>query len=321
MPEGSGTASTSSVLVALGGNAILSHKDRGTPEEQKERVRETCQVLAELVREGHHIAVTHGNGPQVGDILLKNEMAKDQLPPMTFDICGAESQGMIGYMIQQSLRNELMRLGIRKMVATILTQTLVHSGDPAFQEPSKPIGPFYTAMEASNLRNERGWTVIDDAGRGFRRVVPSPEPIGIVEGRMMKRLFEEGFLLIASGGGGVPVVENEEGMLHGVEAVIDKDHSAALLGIILEVEALLILTDVEQAYLNFNRSDQEPIGEITADGIKLLMEEGHFLEGSMYPKVDSAVRFVAGGGRQAIITTPERALEALRGEAGTIIHS
>jgi carbamate kinase len=315
------TAAAPRVLVALGGNAILKHRDTGTAEEQLHNIRGICRILAGMVAAGYHIAITHGNGPQVGDILLKNELAKETLPPMPLDVCGAESQGMIGYMLQQSFHNELRLVGIDRWVVTFLTQTLVDEQDPAFLNPQKPIGPFYTAMEAKRLREEKGWTLIDDAGRGYRRVVASPEPIEIVEGSMIRSLFDEGFLVIAAGGGGIPVVkQGREGTLHGVEAVIDKDHSAALLAGILSADVLLILTDVDNVFLNFGGRDRIALGRIPAETARHYLDAGHFPEGSMGPKIESALRFIAAGGREAIITSPSHAMDALSGISGTIIH-
>jgi len=272
-----------------------------------------------MVSAGHHIAITHGNGPQVGDILMKNELAKESLPPMPLDVCGAESQGMIGYMLQQSLHNELCRAGLERRVATFLTQTLVDEDDPAFQVPEKPVGPFYTAMEAASLRKTKGWILVNDAGRGYRRVLPSPEPVEIIEGEMVRSLFDEGYLVIAAGGGGVPVVKNADNTLRGVEAVIDKDHTASVLACVLAVDILVILTDVENVYLNFGRPDQEAITRITSSDAESFLRQGQFIKGSMEPKIESAIRFLEAGGKETIITSPDRALDALSGNAGTVI--
>lgn len=308
------------ILVSLGGNAILKHTETGTAEEQIYNIRKICRLLAQMVKAGNHVAITHGNGPQVGDILLKNELAKETLPPMPLDVCGAESQGMIGYMLQQSLHNELRLVGIDRRVVTILTQTLVDINDPAFRDPGKPIGPFYTAHESKKLKDEKGWTLINDAGRGYRRVVPSPEPREIVEDGMIKAMFDKGYIVIAAGGGGVPVVRNgNEGTLSGIEAVIDKDHSAVLLANIISAEILLILTDVDNAFLNFGRNDCKPLGSIMAGDARRYLEEGHFAKGSMAPKIESALRFIAWGGKEAIISSPSQAILSLSGKAGTII--
>ena len=306
------------VLVALGGNAILKYKEEGTAEEQLRNVRTSCRTLARLIQEGYHIAVTHGNGPQVGDILLRNEMAKGVLPPMPLDFCGAESQGMIGYMLQQCLINELRRTGSDRPVMTVLTQTLVDQDDPAFGRPSKPIGPFYSAREAEDLQKNKGWTLAEATGRGFRRVVPSPRPISILEGRSVKDLFEKGYVVIACGGGGIPVVDRN-GEIEGVEAVVDKDHSAALLAKLIGACSLLILTDVDEVYLDYGGAEQKAIPTMTASQAGKWMDEGHFKEGSMGPKVEAAIDFVTGGGRRAVITSMEKAADALAGNAGTTV--
>jgi carbamate kinase len=307
------------VVVALGGNAILKHKEEGTAEEQFANVHEACIHLAELVREDHHILITHGNGPQVGDILLQNELARDTLPPMPLDICGAESQGMIGYMLQQSLDTVLKADHVRIPVITILTQTLVARDDPAFSHPDKPVGPFYTAKEATALRKERGWKVINDAGRGYRRVVPSPRPLSLVEGGMIKNAYDSGAIVIAAGGGGIPVITDDKGLLRGVEAVIDKDHSAALLAALVEAEILLILTDVEKVALNYGKADQQDLDHLTPSEAEQYLREGQFPAGSMGPKIEASLEFLKAGGEKAIITSLDLKMEALSGRAGTTV--
>jgi carbamate kinase len=307
------------LLVALGGNAILKHRGTGTAEEQFANVRETCRELVGMIREGYRIAITHGNGPQVGDILLKNECAKESLPMMPLDVCGAESQGMIGYFFQQSMDRELTSAGLSCPVVTVLTQTRVDPDDPAFRSPSKPIGPFYTHFEASRLREEKGWVVVNDAGRGWRRVVPSPEPVEIVEGSSLATLYEEGMIVIACGGGGIPVIRVPDGSLSGVEAVIDKDHSAALFATLIRADILLILTDVERIALNFGRPDQRDLTAMTVSEAERYLSAGHFAPGSMGPKVEAAIRFVRAGGERAIVTSLVKGLEALEGRAGTTI--
>ena len=304
--------------MALGGNAILRYKEEGTAEEQLKNVRSTCRTLALLIKDGYHIAITHGNGPQVGDILLRNEIAKDVLPPMPLDFCGAESQGMIGYMLQQGLRNELRLIGINKPVMTILTQTLVAPDDPAFDRPSKPIGPYYSAKDAGKLKKEKGWTLMESPGRGFRRVVPSPRPVSIVEGGSIKDLFENGYVVIGCGGGGIPVID-KDGEMKGVEAVVDKDHSAAVLANLIGACSLLVLTDVDAVYLDYGEPGQKAIPSMTASQAEKWTSLGHFQEGSMGPKVESAIEFVRNGGKRAVITSMDRAAAALAGKAGTTI--
>jgi carbamate kinase len=280
-------------------------------------VRYAAAKLTALAKEGHRIAITHGNGPQVGDILIKNDCAKDTLPRMPLDICGAESQGMLGYLIQQSLENALRDAGIDRRVITVVTQTVVDPGDPAFSHPSKPIGPFYGEPEAGKLRDQEGWTIHPVEGGLYRRVVPSPAPVRIVEESSIRTLVDEGFVVIAAGGGGIPVVQGASGNLGGVEAVIDKDLTAERLAAAVAAEVLLILTDVEQVSLGFGTPDEKPIREARASDIRRWLGEGHFPEGSMGPKMEACARFVEDGGRYAVVTSLERAVEGLEGRAGT----
>ena len=265
------------MVVSLGGNAILKHTEKGTAQEQFKNVNETSHYIIELIKEGYHITITHGNGPQVGDILLVYDLAKDILPPMPLDVCVAQSQGMIGYMLQLSLKNMLKEFKKDKSVVTLLTQTLVHHEDPQFENPTKPIGPFYTALEATKLRKERKWVIVNDSGRGYRRVVPSPLPIGFVEEDCIKNLFSEGTIVIASGGGGIPVIKKEDGLFHGVEGVIDKDHAASYLASLIEAEILLILTDVDKISLFYNTPNQKFIDKMTTSQANKYLSEGHLL--------------------------------------------
>jgi carbamate kinase len=307
------------ILIALGGNALLKHGERGTADEQMAHVRESCRHLVRIIQEGYKVAITHGNGPQVGDILLKNEMSKDKLPAMPLDICGAESQGMIGYMMQRGLDNHLKAAGIEKQVVTIFTQTLVGANDPAFKDPSKPIGPYYTEEQSKSCKEKLGWDMVFQIGKGYRRVVPSPEPVSIVEGEAIKHLFDEGMVVIACGGGGVPVVRNDGGSLQGVEAVIDKDHTAAVLGKIIGADILMILTDAKKVSLNYGKPDQKDLDTLSIADAAKYATQGQFPKGSMGPKVESCVRFVKAGGERAIIAALEDGVDALSGKAGTKI--
>ncbi len=309
---------TRNMLVSLGGNAILKHTEKGTAKEQFENVRKTSEYIVELISEGYHLVLTHGNGPQVGDILLAYDYAKDYLPPMPLDVCGAQSQGMIGYMFQLSLKNILKEWGIDKSVVTILTQTLVHPEDPQFENPTKPIGPFYTALEADQLRREKNWTIENDSGKGFRRLVPSPIPLGFVEEGCIKTLYDSGDLVIASGGGGIPVTLTD-GRLKGVECVIDKDYAASLLATLIEAEILLILTDVEKISLYYGTPREEGLDHLSKSEALKYLEEGHFPPGSMGPKVKSAIDFLDYGGKKVVVTSLESALDALKGNTGTTI--
>jgi len=309
------------VLVALGGNAILKHKERGTAEEQFGNVKRVCKHLVGLIKDGYKLAITHGNGPQVGDILLKNERLRDVLPPMPLDVCGAQSQGMIGYMLQQSMRNEMDRSGINIPVVSLVTQTLVDENDGAFRKPTKPIGTFYTAREAEMLRKEKRWTMVEDSGRGYRRVVPSPKPKEILEKDAIRTLFESGAIVIAVGGGGIPVVVKDDGSLEGVVAVIDKDLSAKIFASDVGAEVLLMLTDVEKVFLNYGKSNQSDLDEVSIIEAKRFLREGHFAAGSMAPKVEAAIEFVEAGGEKAVISSLEMGRKALEGKAGTTVHS
>ncbi|BBL67193.1 carbamate kinase [Methanoculleus chikugoensis] len=308
------------VVIALGGNAILQHRETGTAEEQFANVQKASRQIAAIAGEGYAVAVTHGNGPQVGDILLKNELAKETLPPMPLDVCGAESQGMIGYMLQQSMQEALREAGLDRPVATVLTQTLVDGDDPAFTNPEKPIGPFYTAMQARRLESEKGWRMVRIPGQGSRRVVPSPRPVALVEERAIVCLFSAGTIVIAAGGGGVPVVADGGGTLRGVEAVVDKDLTAALLARLVGAEDLLILTDVERVALNYGRPDQQEIGEMTVREAQRHLAAGQFPPGTMGPKIEAALGFLEAGGKRATIASLEGAFRALSGRAGTRIR-
>ena len=308
------------VVVALGGNAILRHQEMGTAEEQLANVRRTSRHIVDIIREGYDVIITHGNGPQVGDILLRNEMARDTLPPMPLDICGAESQGMIGYMLQQSLNEALREAGLARPVVAVLTQTLVKGDDPAFGNPTKPIGPFYTAMQAKRLMVEKGWKMVQIRGRGYRRVVPSPRPVALVEGEVINRLFRGGAVVIAAGGGGIPVVAGPGGTLRGVEGVVDKDYTAALLARLADADDLLILTDVDYVFLNYGCPGQQALREMTVAEAKQHLEATHFPPGTMGPKIEAAIAFLEAGGRRVVITSLDSAGDALAGRVGTWIH-
>ncbi len=308
------------LVLALGGNAIQSSDERGTAEEQFANVSKAMAEVAELANRGYRVVLTHGNGPQVGAILVQQAAAQEAqgIPPMPMDVAGAMSQGQLGYMMQQCLQNELRRLGKPWPVATVVTQMVVDPADPAFAHPTKPVGPFYTQEKAEELRAQ-GFTVIEDSGRGYRRVVPSPMPVAIAEIYAIKTLINAGALVICAGGGGVPVVRGENGDLHGVEAVIDKDLGAALLAEKLDADRLIILTDVEQVYINYRKPDQQALSRLSVQEARGHMDDGHFGSGSMGPKVRAAVGFVEAGGKQAIITHLRSVVRALEGEMGTSI--
>ena len=306
------------VVLAVGGNALLRPGDRGTAEEQMLRARQTAENIYPLFQK-FKVVVTHGNGPQVGAILLQNETAKNVVPPMPLDICGAMSQGEIGYMLEQSFQNVLEEKGVNKDIATVLTRVIVDENDPAFENPTKPIGPFYTEEEAKRLAKEKGWHVIEDSGRGWRRVVPSPMPLEIVEKDVIAELLEKGFVVIAVGGGGIPVIRKGR-KLFGVEGVIDKDLASAVLARDIGADRLIILTSVEKVYLNFGKPEQRGIDEMSVQEAKKYMEEEHFKKGSMYPKILASVLYLDNGGKEVLITSPEKVQDALDGKTGTWIY-
>ena len=306
------------VVVALGGNAILQPGQKGTFEDQYSNVYRTVEQLAAMVLSGKwRLVITHGNGPQVGNILLQHDAAKEVVPPMPMDVCGAESQGFIGYMIQQAFHNVLSKEGRGDIpVATVVTQVLVDKADPAFQNPTKPVGAFYAAEEAERLRAEKGWHVVEDAGRGWRRVVPSPDPKEIVERDAIRFLVENRAIVIASGGGGIPVIQ-EDGTYRGVEAVIDKDLAGERLAQDVGAAVFLILTDVDRVRLNYKKPGDKALDRMTVAEAKGYAQQGHFAKGSMEPKVKAAARFVEAGGERAVIASLGQALEAAEGRAGT----
>jgi len=307
------------LVIAFGGNAMLQAKQKGTAEEQRANIHTACMAVADLVEAGNQVIVTHGNGPQVGAVLLQNELAKAEVPPMPLDVCGAATQGQIGYMIQQSLTNILAERAIPKPVVSLVTQVLVDENDAAFRYPTKPIGSFYTAEEAARFSADLGWVMREDKARGgWRRVVPSPDPIRIVERSAVRSLLAGEALVITAGGGGIPVVERA-GKLHGVEAVIDKDLASERLACDVEADTLMILTDVPEVAINFNTPEQVNLRGLALAEAKRYYGEGHFKPGSMGPKVLAAIRFIEDGGKRSIITSLGLAGQAVRGLAGTII--
>lgn len=307
------------IVIALGGNALQTKNSPPTAEAQLEVVKKTCEYIAQISSSGYEMAIVHGNGPQVGRIVLAGEAAKDVVPPMPFDVCGAMSQGYIGYHLQQSLRYALSKHNRNIPVVTIATQMVVDRNDPAFSSPSKPIGPFYTEAEAEKISEEKGYTMKEDAGRGWRRVVPSPMPRRIVEIDAVKRLWDN-TIVISCGGGGIPVVENPDGTLEGVAAVIDKDFAAELLAEQVCADILLILTEVEKVALDFNTPEQKELSHMSLSEASKYVNEGHFAAGSMLPKVLAAMKFVRSNpDKKAIITSLDKAIEALNGGTGTVI--
>ncbi len=307
-------------MIALGGNAIKQPHEKGTYKEQMANVETASSQIAEIARRGYEIAITHGNGPQVGNLAIQQEQGAHMVPAQPLFILGSMTQGQIGYMMQQSLQNQLANDG--KQVATVVTQVIVSTDDPDFQDPTKPVGPYYTEETAKKLAGENDWIVKQvrpNGAESWRRVVPSPTPLGIAEAVIIKRMVESGAIVIASGGGGIPVYRNKKGKLQGVDAVIDKDRAGAKLAEEVGADIFLILTDVEHALLNFGTDHEKPVGKITVDQAKKYLSEGHFKAGSMGPKVEAALGFVERGGDHAIITSLDKAVDAIEGRTGTHI--
>lgn len=310
------------IVMAVGGNSLIAAGQRGFIQEQKAAAYETCTHIAEMIEAGNQLVIGHGNGPQVGNILLRND-AGEQLhgiPQMPMDICGADSQGGIGYMLQQALYNILQRKKITRNVVTVVTQCIVDRNDEAFKNPRKPVGPFYKAdqVEAKKQANP-DWTIIEDAGRGYRRVVASPIPVKIVEQPAIETLVKSGQIVIAVGGGGIPVIEKENGDLEGVAAVIDKDNATCVLAMNMKADIFMISTDVEQVYINYKKPNQQALSSMTVTEAKKHLADGQFAKGSMEPKVKASVKFVESGGEMAIITNPASLMKALNGQTGTRI--
>jgi len=307
-----------SALVAVGGNSLIRAGEKGTIAEQLANARRTAQSIVGLVRLGYRLVITHGNGPQVGAQLLRSERASDLVYSQTLDVCGAASQGEIGYLLAQSLENELAAAGIDVPVASLVTQTLVSRNDPAMQRPTKPIGPFYSRVVAEEKKRLLGWQIVEDAARGYRRVVPSPDPVEILELPVIRALVDQGVLVVSTGGGGIPVIRTGD-YLQGADAVIDKDRASALLATELGVDLFVITTDTDYVYLNYKKPGQIPLTHVTASQIETYFDDGHFPPGSMGPKVESVLRFLRSGGKEAIITSHEHLSEAVSGWAGTHI--
>jgi len=310
-------------VVAIGGNSLIKDGKHQTVEDQYLAAKETTLHIADMIEAGWDVAIGHGNGPQVGFILRRSEIAArvEGMHEIPLDVCGADSQGAIGYALQQTLQNELFRRGIRKNVATVITQVLVDQADPAFQKPSKPIGGFMDEPEAKRRETEMGWSVVEDSGRGWRRVVASPQPKEVVELETVRTLLSAGVVVITVGGGGIPVVENSEGQYFGTAAVIDKDFASSLLAREINADLLMISTAVEKVAVNFGKPEQKWLDRMTLAEAKQYLAEGtHFAKGSMAPKIQAIIWYLEAGGKQAIITNPENIGRALRGETGTLIE-
>jgi carbamate kinase len=307
------------MVIALGGNAILRRGEDGTIQQQIENANACMRHIARLVQAGHEVVLTHGNGPIVGNIVIRNEAVRNQIPAMPLYIADADSEGGIGFLLQITLYNQLRRHGVRRPIVTVITQVVVNPQDPAFGKPSKPIGPYYSPAEADRISRERGWVLAQQGDRGYRRVVPSPRPQKIIEAPIVLELMEKGTLVIAAGGGGIPVAEREDGTLEGVDAVIDKDWASGLLACQVKADLLAILMEEEQVYLHYGAPRQQGLRRTTAAEMETYLSQGHFPEGSMKPKVAASIHFLRTCGREAIICRAESLMEAMAGESGTRI--
>ncbi len=306
-------------LIAIGGNSLIRAGERGTIDEQLANAHATAKTLAAMVKGGWRIVITHGNGPQVGAALMRSERAAGEVYTHPLDVCVATTQSEIGYLLQRAMEFELRQIGLTTPVITVLTQVRVDPDDPAFANPTKPIGPFYTREEADEKKRRLGWNIVEDSARGYRRVVPSPEPKEVFEQHIIRRLLDEGMIVIACGGGGIPVIEHADHRVEGSEAVIDKDRASALLAAQLGVDLFAISTDARQVYLDFKKPTQRGLDRVTADELQQYFDEGQFPPGSMGPKVASAIRFLHDGGKEVIITSFEYLTAAIEGRDGTHI--
>lgn len=306
-------------LIAFGGNAILPENQRGLQLEQMKNSQKAARLMIHMAKKGYDLIIVHGNGPQVGNLLIQMEESVNKIPPFSIEVCDAMTEGSMGYMLEKAIINEIRKNSLDKEVATLITQVVVDREDPAFENPTKPIGPFYSRYRAQMLIREKKWTMIEDAGRGFRRVVPSPLPIDIVPKRVLRDLVRSGKIVIAAGGGGIPVIINGRGLFQGVEAVIDKDYAASLIAREIKADLLIILTNVERVYLNYGKSDETPIHMMTVKEAQEYMSQGQFPEGSMGPKIHAAIEYIQNGGNEVLITSAAHLKASLINRSGTKI--
>jgi carbamate kinase len=306
-------------LVAFGGNAMLPEDQKGLQSEQMRNAARAAELMVHIVRKGYELIIVHGNGPQVGNLLLQMEEAANKIPPYSLDVCDAMTEGSMGFMLERALTNELRRRSIDKEVATLVTQVVVDRDEPAFTSPTKPVGPFYSKFRGQQLAREKKWTMVEDAGRGYRKVVASPKPIDVVPNRVIRGLVEAGRIVIAAGGGGIPVIINGNGLYEGVEAVIDKDYAASLLAREVNVDLFIILTAIERVYIDFGKPGQREAPVLTVDEAKKHLAEGQFPPGSMGPKIRAAVEYIEAGGREVLITKDSHLKAALLNRSGTRI--
>src|SRR5512137_1216970 len=301
----------------MGGHAFMQKGEKGTIEDHERNAEVIASLLMTLVDRGYHLVITHGNGPQVGNLLIQHELGRGEVPAMPLDVLVAMTEGSLGYILQQSLLNQLRRKELRRYVVTVVTQVLVNEDDPAFKDPSKPIGPFLSREEAERRRDELGWRVREDSGRGWRRLVPSPRPIKVIQRHMIRDAARAGHVVVACGGGGIPIKKEADGHYGGIEAVIDKDLTSSVLATDIGAALLIILTAVPQVYVNFGKPDQQALGAVTLEELERLQAEGHFPPGSMGPKIEAVIHYLKEGGRRALITNPESLPMAIEGRAGT----
>ena len=305
------------VLVAMGGHAFMQKGEAGTIEEHERNAETIAALLMSLVERDYHLVITHGNGPQVGSLLLQHELARAEAPQMPLDVLVAMTEGSLGYILQQALLNQLRRRDVHRYVVTVVTQVIVDENDPAFANPTKPIGPFLDRQEAERRRDAMGWNVKEDAGRGWRRLVASPRPIKVIQRHMIRDAALHGHIVVACGGGGIPIKKNPDDSYVGIEAVIDKDLTSSVLATDIGAGLLIILTAVPQVYVDYGTAEQRPLGAVTLEEVERLHAEGHFPPGSMGPKIEAVIRFLRSGGRRALITNPESLPQAIDGRAGT----
>jgi len=305
------------VVVALGGNAMTAPDGSATPQAQRAAIESAADALADLVAAGHELVITHGNGPQVGNLLIQQELSRQDVSALPLDVLVAMTEGSLGYILQQALLNELRKRQMKRYVVTVVTQVVVDENDPAFQDPTKPIGPFLPREEAERRRDALGWKVKEDAGRGWRRLVPSPQPLRVIQRHMIRDAVRQGHIVIACGGGGIPVKKQADGQFAGLEAVIDKDLTSSVLAADVGAALLVILTAVPQVYVQYGGPEQRALGAVTLEEIERLHAQGHFPPGSMGPKIEAVIRFLKAGGRRALITNPESLPLAMEGRAGT----
>jgi carbamate kinase len=306
-------------IIAFGGNAILPNKQKGLQSEQMNNSRKAARLMITIVKKGYDLIIVHGNGPQVGNLLIQMEESVTKIPPFSLEVCDAMTEGSMGYMLEKALINELRKSSIDKEVATLVTQVVVDREDPAFESASKPIGPFYSHYRASMLKRQKNWKMIEDSGRGYRKVVPSPRPIDVVPKRIIRDLVHSGKIVIAAGGGGIPVIIDGNGLFQGVEAVIDKDYTASLIAREAKAELFIILTNVSRVNLNFDTPDEEPISVMDVQQAKKYLAQGHFPPGSMGPKVEAAIEYIQNGGEKVIITSANHLKASLVNRSGTQI--